>query len=519
MPEKLPPPQVGRPNLHLPVHAVRVSDDDGDRPAAITTGQVRAWLDRANDVYRPAGIEFTWDGTLHPLESTAVNSLEGDADAQWKKAKKELNDIAAASRKVVLAFRHGADPNPTAPTGGGFSWWTYDWVAMPGFDHTWVCGNQNIGLLAHELGHYLGLPHTFPGDPATNQAFVDLAALEQWYLAKGSTLSIFDADSPTVADTPADPFVRQLDCSGETVVPIAGTQVPNLRGNAMSYWFHTGVSTLTSGQVQRVRETVEARRKSFGLAVGYDWHPADEFAVYGYTYTDLRARYDDAWPTGWRLSTLRPHAGSADRWSAVWRPSTEPEIQYYARPYPDYRAKYDELWPQGWRLAQLRVHTVGTSPLYTAVWQRSTEPEIQLYGAGYEQYRKRYDELWPQGWRLHQIAPHTALGQVRYTAVWRRSTAPEIQLYGAGYEQYRKRYDELWPQGWRLHLLEQYESGGDIRYVAVWRPGMHRETQRYESDFASFKARYDELWAGGWRLALLSAVESGGQVRYTAVWR
>ena len=38
------------------------------------------------------------------------------------------------------------------------------------------------------------------------------------------------------------------------------------------------------------------------------------------------------------------------RYTAVWHPSTEGEIQVYGWKYADYRAKYDDLWKQGWRL-------------------------------------------------------------------------------------------------------------------------------------------------------------------------
>ena len=93
---------------------------------------------------------------------------------------------------------------------------------------------------------------------------------------------------------------------------------------------------------------------------------------------------------------------------------------------------------------------------YTAVWRRSTEGEVQVYGWTYEDFRARYDQLWPQGWRLKFIAPYVVNGQVRYTAVWRPSTAAEVQVYGWTYEDLRARYDVLWELGWRLTLLTPY---------------------------------------------------------------
>jgi hypothetical protein len=55
---------------------------------------------------------------------------------------------------------------------------------------------------------------------------------------------------------------------------------------------------------------------------------------------------------------------------------------------------------QGWRLHILNNIVVRGQVLYTAVWRPSTEGEIQVYEWRYEDYRRLYDELWCEGWRL-----------------------------------------------------------------------------------------------------------------------
>jgi hypothetical protein len=47
--------------------------------------------------------------------------------------------------------------------------------------------------------------------------------------------------------------------------------------------------------------------------------------------------------------------GGTPRYTAVWRPSAEGEIQVYGWIYQDYRAKYDGLWDRGWRLSEIFV--------------------------------------------------------------------------------------------------------------------------------------------------------------------
>jgi hypothetical protein len=198
-----------------------------------------------------------------------------------------------------------------------------------------------------------------------------------------------------------------------------------------------------------------------------------ETQVYGWSYADYRALYNQLWPQGWRLYILQSYVTSNGQvlYNAVWRPSTSAEIQVYGWSYADYRAKYDELWPQGWRLYILQSYVKNGQVLYNAVWRRGTIGEIQFYGRSYADYRAKYDELWPQGWRLYILQSYVKNGQVLYNAVWRPGTSAEIQVYGWSYADYRAKYDELWPQGWRLYILQSYvTSNGQVLYNAVWRP-------------------------------------------------
>jgi hypothetical protein len=255
----------------------------------------------------------------------------------------------------------------------------------------------------------------------------------------------------------------------------------------------------------------------------------DEVQVYGWTYADYRAKYDELWPRGWRLYILQSYVRNGQvLYNAVWRRSTMPEIQVYGWSYADYRAKYDELWPRGWRLYILQSYVAANGQvLYNAVWRRGTVPEVQVYGWSYADYRAKYDELWPRGWRLYILQSYVRNGQVLYNAVWRRSTMPEIQVYGWSYADYRARYDELWPQGWRLYILQSYvAANGEVLYNAVWRPGVTQErpgtlpeVQVYGWSYADYRAKYDELWPRGWRLYILQSYVRNGQVLYNAVWR
>src|SRR5262245_2198925 len=165
----------------------------------------------------------------------------------------------------------------------------------------------------------------------------------------------------------------------------------------------------------------------------------------------------------------RPYAGPV-RYTAVWRPSAEGEIQVYGWAYQDYRNLYDQLWPQGWRLKLLSVYVVNGQVRYTAVWRPSAEGEMQVYGWAYQDYRHLDAQLCAQCLRCTRLSVHVANAKVLRSAVWRPSAEGEIQVYGWAYQDYRNLYDQLWPQGWRLKLLSVYVVNGQVRYTAVWRP-------------------------------------------------
>ena len=414
-----------------------------------------------------------------------------------------------------------------------------EFVALPtGQGHLQGFAN----LVAHETGHYFHLWHTFGPAPESisdagkiikNAVEIGYPPGVKYYSKKDAHL-VFDGDRDSnVIDTNPDPRGSVLAAvnkgnacgpQGEVKVKVQFSDGTNEeytlnpdRGNVMSYFkgclnFKMHFSPQ---QMARMRRSIEEgnrwhlchpsmrlhtlsvytfNNQPFFCAV---WHPSEEpeIQVYDWPQKELRAKYDELWPQGWRLKLLSPYVLNGQvRYAAVWKPGTEDEVQVYDWPQKELRAKYDELWPQGWRLKLLSPYVLNGQVRYAAVWKPGTEGEVQVYDWPQKELRAKYDELWPQGWRLKLLSPYVLNGQVRYAAVWKPGTEGEVQVYDWPQKELRAKYDELWPQGWRLKLLSPYVLNGQVRYAAVWKPGTEGEVQVYDWPQEDVRTLYDRMW-------------------------
>jgi hypothetical protein len=239
----------------IPLAVVQTADDNCSNQADLTN--VPRWIQYANLVYAPLLIEYN-----RSLDRTICDKgLQGDSFD---------NNVATTHAsepqfqgRVVVYFRARA-------SGGAFSGASLNFVAMP--ETLSVCDARGVRSfnffnndLAHEVGHYFGLPHPFHDFPHfSGKVAMSKAQVQQMLEDSGFDVTeAFDRDlaEAGVGDTPPDPLYESGGVSDEkctakdTPVTLSGahgeaiTLIPP-RTNVMSYYQISGtiVNSLTPGQ-------------------------------------------------------------------------------------------------------------------------------------------------------------------------------------------------------------------------------------------------------------------------------
>jgi len=213
-------------------------------PFAIAPGAFSDLVGRVNWSYEGTDIVIVFDpGTdWQPMADTVMNRDQAGRRDRG-------NGIAAGfPGKVVCFLRWGGgdgrtgngnaypppEAGPVPPSVDGIE---QNYVALPdAIAPPYGLLNQGNGsFVAHELGHYLGLYHTFPGwgqvpgpiyaQSSPTAAEADLEVL-QYAVSQGGTIAAFDGDG--LADTAPDPSPTLYQAHGQNIctrraITVSGT--------------------------------------------------------------------------------------------------------------------------------------------------------------------------------------------------------------------------------------------------------------------------------------------------------
>lgn len=241
------------PAISLPTYAYTLSDTDGGRTALITATQIDSWVADTNTKLTKANINLTFDSSNNfgAINNSTINNSDLASSNNLPSNVISTGDAYAANNPtyVTMFFRYG--PNST-PVGSGYSGTGIDFIALPSFDYTTLCGSQNIEIMAHEVGHYLGLPHTFAHQYAT---YSDLGS---YFTFTSSNPDDFDGDG--ILDTGPDPYVNNYAtrCANSGTLTINDTKFNIPYGNTMSY-YGTITTGFTTQQAKIMRQVALVR--------------------------------------------------------------------------------------------------------------------------------------------------------------------------------------------------------------------------------------------------------------------
>lgn len=271
---------------------IATANDNGTNAAVITASQVTNRIGTLDQVFAPAGIKFLFDESsdfltinstlanrdFTVLEEPNAGTLAWDhvpaIDAEpHSKARTDLAKLYPG--KLVVIYRNRTQLTMDEDTGywkvsgrgGGSSGENAHYVNMSTI--------SNATDLAHEIGHYLQLPHPFVQGVET---VADAAARIKKFVEDGGSkedgLDALDGDRFWVLDTPADcrgkifeSLERDVCTGGEIPIPVVFsdhsiktyTLAPD-RSLVMSYFKGCpGAKTISPQQARRVRDGLELR--------------------------------------------------------------------------------------------------------------------------------------------------------------------------------------------------------------------------------------------------------------------
>jgi hypothetical protein len=502
------------------VHAIPLSDDDGNRANTVTKAAFLEAVENVSGIFKAADLRFAFDPNKDwkPRKSTVLNSLNNGGGGKWWEA---ANEVAGQHKgRLVIFLRYG---KPNAENTPANNWFAYppdtgqnvpprtplptenvDFVAITNQANKF---STNGRTLAHEIGHYLGLFHTHPSwGPMTDfDKIVDIVEAEGAAGLNGDLLS----------DTPPDPGpdyykakVSSDLCGGPATFKIAGVNFSPDRSNVMSY-FRCSPVTLSPKQIEVIRSTLNHPLRAHLIAasrgtryLGVFRAGTDAHALWvGDDWEGFNAKWKQLSEDGLRLIDMETYvAAGTRRYTGVFRAGNDAHALWVGDDWEGFKAKWQQLAANGLRLTDFETYLVGSTRKYAGVFRAGNDAHALWVGDDWNGFKAKWQQLSAEGLRLIDLETYVDGSTRKYAGVFRAGNDAHALWVGDDWEGFEAKCQQLSADGLRLIDLETYVDGSTRKYAGVFRAGTDAHALWVGDDWDGFKTKWQELSAKGLRL-------------------
>ena len=543
------------------LHAVLASADGVSYPT-VSAADLRAAAKIATKAYEKANIEFLFD------PDTDISKVVGEdyADDFTLVPVSDISNpnvdpnTSTAARRDELAQRYPG--KLVVFFARGYKW---NWIEN---NKRWELGFPSAGWsnaknsfvkmstilppdhgLAHEMGHYFHLAHTFWKTPATLE---DVKTEIKSPFVPGDPLSFFDGDryfdptttgSDLIFDTLPDPTASlfrllELDpCNPAhttATILIDGVQynfMPD-RENLMSYWWIDCPNfncRLSGEQVDAVINALENENRHHLIEPRQLYAAVWEPGAHGMTrairwsQTDFAKRFDSEIAAGKHCVHMQAYdvGNGVIARDGVWEDGAHGTTRAIGWSQTDFAKRFDSEIAAGKHCVHMQAYDVGNGVIARdGVWEDGAHGTTRAIGWSQTDFAKRFDSEIAAGKHcVHMQAYDVGNGVIARDGVWEDGAHGTTCVIGWSQTDFAKRFDSEIAAGKHCVHMQAYPVAGVIARDGVWEDGARGTTCAIGWSFNDFVERNEVKIAGNMHLVHMQAYDFGdGHLAYDGIW-